>query len=37
VDRWTAIVAETGHDPAAIAARVQAEVWDKVDWSSYGL
>lgn len=37
VDRWTAIVAETGLDPDAIAARVQAEVWDKVDWSSYGL
>jgi TRAP-type transport system periplasmic protein len=37
VEKWTAIIAETGNDTDAIAARVQAEVWDQVDWSTYGL
>jgi len=37
VDKWTAIVAETGDDVTAIAARVQEEVWDKVDYATYGL
>lgn len=36
VEKWEGIVGETGNDPAAIAARVQAEVWDKVDFASYG-
>lgn len=37
VDKWTAIVDELGGDKDAIAARVQEEVWDKVDYSTYGL
>jgi TRAP-type C4-dicarboxylate transport system substrate-binding protein len=37
VDKWTGIVDELGNDPQAIAERVQAEVWDKVDFSTYGL
>ncbi|MEZ5667194.1 MAG: C4-dicarboxylate TRAP transporter substrate-binding protein [Alphaproteobacteria bacterium] len=37
VDKWTAIVEEVDHDPDALKARLQAEVWDKVDLASYGL
>lgn len=37
VDKWTAITAATEGDVDAIAAAVQTEVWDKVDWSTYGL
>ena len=37
VEKWNGIVAETGADAEAIAARVQEEVWDKVDFSTYGL
>ena len=37
VDKWNALVAETGTDADAIAARVQEEVWSKVDYSTYGL
>jgi TRAP-type C4-dicarboxylate transport system substrate-binding protein len=37
VGKWTAIVEEVGDDPAALAGRVQAEVWDKVDFATYGL
>ncbi|MFC7704408.1 TRAP transporter substrate-binding protein DctP [Plastorhodobacter daqingensis] len=36
VDKWTAIVEELDGDPAAIAERVQAEVWDNVDPAAYG-
>lgn len=37
VTKWTAILDETGDDPADIAARVQQEVWDKVDFATYGM
>lgn len=37
VEKWDAIIKETGADPVAIAARVQEEVWDKVDYATYGL
>ncbi|WP_417675972.1 C4-dicarboxylate TRAP transporter substrate-binding protein [Roseibium sp.] len=37
VDKWNGIVAETGPDAEAIAAKVQEEVWSKVDYSTYGL
>lgn len=37
VAKWEAIIAETGNDPVAIAEAVQKEVWDKVDYSTYGL
>jgi TRAP-type C4-dicarboxylate transport system substrate-binding protein len=37
VDKWTKIVNEANGDVAAITAKVQAEVWDKVDYSTYGL
>ncbi len=37
VDKWTAIVEEVDHDPDAIKARIQAEVWDNVDYATYGL
>ncbi len=36
VDKWTKIVEEVGEDPDALAERVKAEVWNKVDWSTYG-
>lgn len=37
VDKWNAIVEELGDDPEAIAEAVNREVWDKVDFSTYGL
>ncbi|MFV0244214.1 MAG: C4-dicarboxylate TRAP transporter substrate-binding protein [Qingshengfaniella sp.] len=37
VEKWTALLADTDGDPAAIAAIVQAEVWDKVDFATYGM
>lgn len=37
VDKWTAIVEDTGNDPVAIAERTQQEIWSQVDFSSYGL
>ncbi len=37
VEKWTAIVEETGGDVGKITARVQEEVWDKVDYATYGL
>lgn len=37
VDKWTGIVEEAGHDPATIAEAIQREIWDKVDYDSYGL
>ena len=37
VEKWTAIVAEVGEDPEALAARAQDEIWSKVDLASYGL
>jgi TRAP-type transport system periplasmic protein len=37
VDKWTAIVEELDGDVDAIAARVQEEVWDQVDYETYGL
>ena len=36
VEKWTAIVEETGPDPVAIAERTKSEIWDKVDLSTYG-
>lgn len=37
VEKWTAIVEEVGENPEALAERAQTEIWDKVDWSTYGL
>ncbi|MBO6718536.1 MAG: C4-dicarboxylate TRAP transporter substrate-binding protein [Rhizobiaceae bacterium] len=37
VAKWTAIVEAADGDVAAITAKVQEEVWDKVDYSTYGL
>lgn len=37
VDKWTKIVDEAGGDVGKITAKVQEEVWDKVDYSTYGL
>lgn len=37
VAKWTEIVDGVGGDVDAVTARVQEEVWDKVDWSTYGL
>lgn len=37
VEKWSGLLADTGGDPEAIAAKVQAEVWDKVDFSTYGM
>lgn len=37
VEKWTAIVAEVGTDPAALSERAMAEIWANVDLASYGL
>ena len=37
VVKWTAIVEETGTEPAALAERAQTEIWSMVDWSTYGM
>ena len=37
VDKWTTIVDEANGNADAIAAKVQEEVWDKVDYTTYGL
>jgi TRAP-type C4-dicarboxylate transport system substrate-binding protein len=37
VDKWTKIVDEVGTDPEALAKRAQAEIWSKVDLSTYGM
>jgi TRAP-type C4-dicarboxylate transport system substrate-binding protein len=37
VDKWTKIVDGVGGDVAKVTAKVQEEVWDKVDYSTYGL
>ncbi|WP_253913088.1 C4-dicarboxylate TRAP transporter substrate-binding protein [Pseudoruegeria sp. HB172150] len=36
VDKWTAIAEEVDNDPVAMAEKIQAEVWDKVDYATYG-
>jgi TRAP-type C4-dicarboxylate transport system substrate-binding protein len=36
VDKWTGIVDEVGEDPDKLAERAKAEIWSKVDWSTYG-
>ncbi len=36
VDKWEAIAEAEGNDPVKMAARVQEEVWSKVDYASYG-
>lgn len=35
--KWEAIAQEVNNDPAAMAERVWAEVWSKVDFATYGL
>lgn len=37
VVKWTAIVEEVGTDPKTLADRATAEIWSKVDWSTYGM
>lgn len=37
VEKWTAITDAANGDVDAIAAAVQTEVWDKVDYTTYGL
>jgi TRAP-type C4-dicarboxylate transport system substrate-binding protein len=37
VEKWTKIVEDANSDPVAIAAKLQSEVWDKVDYTTYGL
>lgn len=36
VSKWTAIAEEENNDAAAMAKRVQEEVWSKVDYATYG-
>ena len=36
LDKWNGISAELGGDPAAMAERVQSEVWDTIDVATYG-
>ncbi|QOL79422.1 C4-dicarboxylate TRAP transporter substrate-binding protein [Pseudooceanicola spongiae] len=37
VEKWTAIAEEVGDDPDALAARIETEVWDKIDLTTYGM
>lgn len=37
VGRWEALLADVGDDTKAIEALIEAEIWDKVDFSTYGL
>lgn len=37
VEEWTAIVAETGDDPDALAVLAWDRIWSQVDLSTYGL
>jgi TRAP-type transport system periplasmic protein len=37
VEKWEAINAEVGDDPAAMAERTYEEIWSKIDLSTYGL
>ena len=36
IEKWNAIVREVDGDPQSVAARVQKEVWSKVDYEVYG-
>lgn len=36
VEKWNGIVEEVGEDPEAIADAINSEVWDKIDFNSYG-
>lgn len=36
VEKWTAIVAELGDNPEALAARAKDEIWARVDLATYG-
>ncbi|RWI57104.1 MAG: C4-dicarboxylate ABC transporter substrate-binding protein [Mesorhizobium sp.] len=36
VAKWTSIIDEIGTEPEAVANRIQREVWDNVDYGSYG-
>lgn len=36
VERWEGLLADTGNDVEAIAELIQSEVWDKVDFATYG-
>ncbi len=36
VDKWNAIVEEVGEDPEAVADAIRREVWDSVDFATYG-
>jgi TRAP-type transport system periplasmic protein len=37
VAKWTAIAEANGNDPVKMAEQVQAEVWSKVDFATYGM
>lgn len=37
VDKWTKIAEDNSNDPAKMAAAVQANVWDKIDYKTYGM
>lgn len=37
IDKWTAIIEPLNGDTDAIAAVMQTEIWDKVDYETYGL
>ncbi|MEZ5534824.1 MAG: C4-dicarboxylate TRAP transporter substrate-binding protein [Thiolinea sp.] len=37
IDKWTKIAEENDNDVEKMAEAVQAEIWDKVDYSTYGL
>ncbi|WP_274426400.1 C4-dicarboxylate TRAP transporter substrate-binding protein [Chelativorans sp. YIM 93263] len=37
VEKWTGIIDGVGHDPDAIAEATQKEIWDNVDYETYGM
>ncbi len=37
VERWEGLLADVGDDAEAVAKLIQTEVWDKVDFETYGL
>lgn len=37
VDKWSKIVEDADNDSTKIAEAVQREVWDKVDFNTYGI
>lgn len=37
IGKWTGIAKANGNDAVKIAAEVQSQVWDKIDYDTYGM